>query len=443
MSDRDTQQPALKQVGASTASGGAVPLQRLSQPQAAAPAKGPQGQGKPAPAAPKPAGPPPPAPVIIRPVAEKAHVRKRHWGLLLSFLLAVLLPFVAAVYYLWGHAQDQYASTTGFTVRQEEGGSPIELLGGLSQLAGGASGGASDSDILYEYIQSQVLVERISQRIDLPAIYGQNWEVDPVFSLWPDAEIEDVVWFWQRVVRISYDQGSGLIELRVLAPTPDTAQGIATAIVEESQGMINNLNAAARDDTMRNATGELDLALERLRGARQALTAFRSRTQIVDPEADIQSRMGVISTLQQQLAQALIDYDLLSQQAQDSDPRVQQAARTIDVIRARIADEREGFTLSDEALGGEDYPELIAEYESLVVDREFAETTYTSALAAVDIARADASRQSRYLATYIEPTLAQSAEFPQRLTVAGLVGMFLLLTWGVVALIYYALRDRR
>lgn len=442
MSDRDTQQPALKQVGATAAQGGAVPLQRLglSQPQ---PAPAPQGQGQAKPAAAKPVGPPPPAPVVIRPVAEKAYVRKRHWGLFFSFVLAVVLPFAAAVYYLWAHAQDQYASTTGFTVRQEEGGSPIELLGGLSQLAGGVSGGASDSDILYEYIQSQVLVERISQRIDLPGIYGQNWEVDPVFSLWPDAEIEDVVWFWQRVVRISYDQASGLIELRVLAPAPDTAQAIATAIVEESQGMINNLNAAARNDTMRNATGELDLALERLRSARQALTSFRSRTQIVDPEADIQSRMGVISTLQQQLAQALIEYDLLSQQAQESDPRVQQAARTIDVIRARIADEREGFTLSDEALGGEDYPELIAEYESLVVDREFAETTYTSALAAVDIARADANRQSRYLATYIEPTLAQSAEFPQRLTVAGLVGMFLLLTWGVVALIYYALRDRR
>ena len=68
----------------------------------------------------------------------------------------------------------------------------------------------------------------------------------------------------------------------------------------------------------------------------------------------------------------------------------------------------------DVDVAGEDYPTLLAEYEGLVVDREFAEESYRAALAALDGARANASRQSRYLATYVEPTYPETAEFPQR-----------------------------
>ena len=77
-----------------------------------------------------------------------------------------------------------------------------------------------------------------------------------------------------------------------------------------------------------------------------------------------------------------------------------------------------------------------------MVDREFAEETYRVALTAVDLARANAQRQSRYLATYIRPTLAQKAEYPQRGILLSIGGLFLLLGWAVMALIYYSIRDR-
>ena len=56
--------------------------------------------------------------------------------------------------------------------------------------------------------------------------------------------------------------------------------------------------------------------------------------------------------------------------------------------------------------------------------------------------RAKASRQSRYLATYIEPTLAESSEYPDRLLIELLSGLFLVLSWAVMVLVYYAIRDR-
>nr|WP_246525301.1 sugar transporter [Thalassovita aquimarina] len=369
-------------------------------------------------------------------------MKHRHWGLLVSFVLAVLLPLMVTIWYLWAVSIDQYASTTGFTVRKEEAANASDIVGGLAQFAGGSTG--SDTDILYEFIQSQELVNTIDARLDVIGHYSAYWGRDPLFSLWPSADAEDLLWYWQRVVRISYDQSSGLIELRVLAFEPDYAQKLAQAIVDESQKMINALSAQAREDAMRYARADLDDAVVRLKKAREALTSFRTRTQIVDPESDLQGRMGVLNNLQQQLAQALIEYDLLVGGINPSDPRLEQAQKRIQVIRERIAAERANFATDHGELGqvGEDYPNLIAEYESLTVDREFAEETYRASLAAVDVARANASRQSRYLATYVRPTSAESSEFPRRFMLAGLTALFLVLGWSIIALIYYSIRDR-
>ncbi|MDQ2096010.1 sugar transporter, partial [Rhodobacteraceae bacterium 10Alg 79] len=112
------------------------------------------------------------------------------------------------------------------------------------------------------------------------------------------------------------------------------------------------------------------------------------------------------------------------------DPRIIQIQRRIEVIQDRIRQERETFAAEKVDGSEENYPTLLAEFEGLTVDREFAEETYRAALAALDIARNNATRQSRYLATYIRPTLAQSAEYPQREVLLGLTLLFLLLLWS-------------
>lgn len=389
-------------------------------------------------AGPKPA----PAVVQVQPIARPARMKRRHWGLFLSFILLVMAPLAGVVFYLSTYAADQYVSTTGFTVRSQESGGATELLGGLAQFSGGST--ASDSDILYEFIQSQEMVAAVDARVDLRAHYSQHWPQDWVFSVWPDASLEDLIWYWHRIVGISYDSGTGLIEVQAVGFDPEMAQRITLEIVRESQDRINALNNQARGDAMRYATDDLAEAVALLKTAREALTRFRTRTRIVDPEADIQSRMGVMNNLQQQLAEALIEHDLLGITSSANDPRLTKAQQRIDVIRERIVIERQTFTSDNTETGavGEDYPTLIAEFESLTVDREYAEQSYRAALTALEVARDDAARQSRYLATYIKPTLPQTSEHPERYILSALAAVFLLLTWSILSLIYYSIRDR-
>ena len=356
-------------------------------------------------------------------------------------MLLVLTPVLVSALYLYTRAADQYASTVAFSVRSEEAGTAIEIFGGVTNL-GGSNSSSSDTDILYEYIQSQELVSEIDARLDLRSIWSRPGD-DPVFAFRAPGTIEDLLDHWGRMVRIHYDSGTGLMEIRALAFTPDDATAIARAIFDESSRMINQLSDIAREDTIRYAREELETAVERLRTARQELTRFRNRNQIVDPAVDLQSQAGLLGSLQEQLATTLIDLDLVRETARQGDPRIAQYERRVAVIEQRIAAERRKMGFGEGTDRGEVLATLVGEFEGLVVDREFAEQTYTAALASYDSALAEARRQSRYLAAHVLPTTAEKSEYPQRELLLGLVALFLFLGWSVLVLIYYAIRDRR
>ena len=391
----------------------------------------------------KVATPPPPdqapKPTLVSapPTAEKARFRVRHLTLLLVFALWVIAPLTVAATYLYTVALDQYASHVGFSVRKEEGPSAAGLLGGLAEFSSVSN--SSDTDILAKYIEGRQMLISISQILDLPEMYVRA--DDPVFSLKENATIEELEAFWQRVVKVYYDTRSELIEIRVLAFDPNDAQKLNQAIVDESTSVINRLNAVAIEDTIRYAKDELEKAVDRLKLARQNITVFRTRTKIVDPLADTQGQLGLINSLQSELTSALIELDLVSETANANDPRIAQGERRVRIIQSRIEEERN--RLGSEENVDDTYSNLLGQYEELAVDLEFAEKNYLSALASYTAAQAEAQRKSRYLATYLPPTLAESAQYPQRELILGLLACALFLSWASGTLIYYSVRDRR
>lgn len=375
----------------------------------------------------------------VRPPARPATRQLRHWLTLVSFVLFVGVPSVGAGLYLMLVAEDQYASKVGFSVRREDTNSALDILGGLTSMSGSSS---SDTDILYEFIQSQKLVSDIDDALDLQAIWS-NPASDFIFALEKDASIEELVAYWNRMVRISYGAGSGLIEVEVLAFSATDATQISQILFDKSSQMINQLSDIARQDAIRYALEELGEALERLKDARAVVTLFRNKNQIVNPEVDIQIQAGLLGNLQSQQAQVLIELDLLEGTVSESDPRLAQLTRRIAVIENRIREERKKLGVGGTANDGTAFADLLGDYERLVVDREFAEKSYVSALANYDAALAESRRKTRYLAAYMQPTEAETAEHPKRFTLFILVSLFLFLIWSVLVLVAYSVRDRR
>ncbi|MBI1171553.1 sugar transporter [bacterium] len=375
---------------------------------------------------------------VPAPTVKSARMRQRHWGLVAAFMLMVALPAAVTAWYMYTRAADQYESDIGFGSRTEDAPSTFSFLGSLGGLGGSSSG---DMDILYQFIASQELVSRVDKKVDLRALYSKPTN-DPLLSFPRDGTIEDLVSYWSKMVVPSYDPSTGLMTVKVYAFDPQDAQKIASVVLDESASIINELSVTAQQDATRYGKEALDKAQSDMMAAQKALTSYRIKNNIVDPTDQLAGAGLVVNSLIQQLASAEVDLDMLNGTVPDNDPRIALLNRRIDVIQKRIDEEKSKVGgLSDTKAPG--YANLVADYQSLQMASDFAQKAYLTALGAYDQAVNDAQHKTRYLATFVSPTLAQSSEAPNRPLWIFMVGLIGFLIWASLSMIYYALRDRR
>lgn len=371
------------------------------------------------------------------PGLPKGASQPRHRIILASFLAVVVIPVILWTCYLFGIAADRYHSEMAFSIRSEETTSAAAgLLGAITQIS---TGTASDADILNEYISSQAMIAAVNERVDLRTTFRKpQW--DPVFALKADATIEELTDYWNRMVHVSFENHAGIIRVITEAFTPEDAQAINQAILAESDALVNHLSEQARQDAIRYASIDLSEAEANLRQQRAQLADFRAKYHIVDPAADVAGQMGLLNALEGELAQALVERDTLLSYVNEEDQRVVQSNRRIDAISRRIASERSnlGIGKSDVKIA-----DVLGQYEELRTDLEFAAAAYTQTLTNLALARGEARRQARYLASHIKPTIAEESRYPKRWLQVLLSAAFLAMAWGVAMIFYYNIRDAR
>ncbi len=375
----------------------------------------------------------------FQPPVRAARWRKRHVATLVSFVALVCLPVALSVWYLWARAADQYASTLAFSIRSEEASSGIELLGGIADLSGS---GASDSDVLYDYLRSQHLVQKVQVALDLAGLWAQP-ENDPIFAYDNTGLVEDLHAHWDRMIDISHDSTRGIIEIHARAFDPASAERINQEILAQSNDLINQINNIAHEDAVRYALDDLQRTKARLSQARANLTEFRILHEMVDPGVDVSSQTTILGSLETQLTDTLIEIEMLSANTRRSDTRLEQARQRQNVLQSRIDQERSKRALGTGDAGRKGMAQLFGEYERLIVEVEFNEQSYQAARASFEAAVSDARRNTRYLAAHILPTRADQSLFPQRGLLLSFVAIAAFLSWAIFALIGFSFLDRR
>jgi capsular polysaccharide transport system permease protein len=112
--------------------------------------------------------------------------------------------------------------------------------------------------------------------------------------------------------------------------------------------------------------------------------------------------------------------------------RIAALQRQIATERAKLA----GDPAQADVMSG-----LVADYERLMVEREFAEKAYISALGSLEAARAEGLRKQRYLAAFVQPHLPEDAVRPRRLIAILTVFFGSLIAWAIGALGVAAVKD--
>lgn len=370
----------------------------------------------------------------------KRRTRVRMSVPLLSFLVMVLLPtFIASVYYV-AIASDQYVSEFRFSIRKQESTANI----GSAQSASGFSPAdalqmMADNFVIIDYLRSRTALDELSKRLDFDRIYTTDI-ADRLSRLTTDASSEERLDYWQRTIDAAYDMTTGITTVTVRSFRPEDTLQVADALVDMSEGLVNNLQARARHDAVSFFEGEVARAEQRLSTSQRAVLEFRDKNQITDPESSAQGVLDTYNKLQGDLVSMRAELASLLTSMKPNAPTVQVlksriAAGEVELgkLRARIGNNTgaDGHRLSD----------VIDRYETLQREQEFAEKLYTSALTSLETARINTAMQHSYLATFVQPALAHDSLYPNRLRSIIAVLFISIFVWMVALLSGYAIRD--
>jgi capsular polysaccharide transport system permease protein len=353
----------------------------------------------------------------------------------------VLPVMVATVYYTF-IATHQYVSEFRFSVKDssQNAGAALAAANMLTQIGGGSSASSSDNFVVVDFLTSRGAVDELRKRINVTAFYAKD-SVDWWSRFDASSPIENFLPYWQRMVTSSYDQVTGIAIAKVRAFSAQDAFLIASSLVSLSEELVNELANRSLNDAVTFAQREVDRAEARLKAIRVKLTEFRGRVGVIDPATSVvASNSTLIQTLRSNLANLETQLATLKlQNLHATSPvivslqhQIRSTKEQLQVIEGTVGKEGEGAALSS----------VVAEFEQLDLERQFAQTMLASATQALDNARARAAAQQLYITPYVRPSVPQSATYPQVLlsiaTVAGLALAF----WLILLMIVRSVRER-
>jgi capsular polysaccharide transport system permease protein len=202
--------------------------------------------------------------------------------------------------------------------------------------------------------------------------------------------------------------------------------------------MVNQLSDRERRDRTQYAEDEVKKTEQRLSKARQDLLALQKKHGEFNPLASATAAMSIRTQLEGELAKARAELMGLKSYMNPDAPQVLEAQQRVNGLAAQVAQESKRL-VDPKREGG--ISGSLADFEEANVEKEFAEKAYGSALAALELARSDAARQHRYLATIASPSKPDEATHPKR--IRGVITVFVVsfLLMGIGTLMSAAVRE--
>jgi capsular polysaccharide transport system permease protein len=355
-------------------------------------------------------------------------------SLRIRLLLFVGLPALLAAFYFTFLASDMFISEARFSIRGPENGGSPEWLSLFGQ--GGGSSTAGDAYVVQDYIRSMGLLAVLEEQLQLRRHY-QSEEADFISRLADQATAEEFLDYYREVVKVAFDPGTGILTLRTRAYTPEMARDLGLLVLEQSEKLVNDLRDRALQDALALARTELSTAEQRVTTVREALKGFRSQSNLLNPEAAAGAVLSLVAELEGETAKARIQLAENRSYLREDSAQVASLRSRIAALEDQVAAEKTRLTGKDRRV----LNDVMADYERLMVEREFAEKHYVSALSSLEMARIRAEGKSRYLVAFAPPTLPEESLWPRRFLSTGVAFAATALIFGIASLVIAAIRE--
>ncbi|MBW0235855.1 ABC transporter permease [Pseudomonas sp. D1HM] len=360
----------------------------------------------------------------------------KRWRLAIGL---VILPMVLAAIYYGAFATDRYVSSAQVVVRQD-GGNQAAAMPGLATLLTGANP-ASREETLYlrEYIGSMDMMLLLEERLHWVEQYAAQ-RSDMFFWLDKDAQREDLLKYYQRMVAANYDETTGLLRVEVQAFTPDLSVKMLRTILEASEHFVNEVSHSIAREQMTFAKSELATARVQYADRKAELIDFQNTNKVLDGANTAQSRATIIADLESQYTKEQAVLTEMQFKLRADSPQVKQQKQRVNAIAQQLAKEKRLLVSSTD---GSQLNVVASAFQQLTLDAGIAEASYTTAIAALDNARIEASKKIRTLVTVVSPNTPQLALYPERLYNLATILLGLLMLYGITRFILASIEDHR
>jgi capsular polysaccharide transport system permease protein len=348
----------------------------------------------------------------------------------------VLLPTFIVWFYTALIATPRY--NCSFQITYQSYAPSSTLAGGLTQSDVGSS--VVDSidygTLIYQYIRSISMAEKIDQQIKLRDHLSSD-RIDHFSRLAKNASQATYLAYWLNLVSASEGFG-GYLTVNAQGFDPKYTLLLAQTINADTDAMIDGLSTRARTAEVQSASDQLNIAATALKGSDDALTKFRNTHGDLDPSFAATQLATVVGTLESQLALLRAQLQQAQANMHPGASQIVQLQLQVDALVKQIAAERD--RLAD--TGQSSYSDTVSQYNDLLSDQQFANTTYQSAQQGLVIARADAAAKQNYVVDFAPPVLPDHPTLPDPLIASFTTFLVFLALYGIFNLLFAAFRDQ-
>jgi capsular polysaccharide transport system permease protein len=387
---------------------------------------------------------------IVPTVYDTLRTRRRRRRLMIG--LTIGLPTCLAAAYYTLIASNRYVSDAQMVVSDAHSAGPPNSP---SSASGGASGGASsllslsglagaagmpinEYMMVYSYFTSIEAMEALDQRIGLRRMWSAG-SIDFLSRLSRDAPQRDFYRYYTNHITVIADPTNPVMELQAQAFSQTDAQLIARTLVQLAQEKLNEAYLIMEKDALGFARSEVDKAQQKLKDINGQLRDFRN----AHGEFDVTGNAGGVGAIAlglfSQLASTEADLKTTLSYAREDSPLVESLKARITALKKQFEVDRQ--LLAGQGTDGKAYADLMSTYGDLLLDQQFAQGAYTSALAFLTTSRTNLEQHHTFLVDFLAPNLPGDATLPRSWLDLLLVALASALVAVIGSLILAALRE--
>lgn len=351
------------------------------------------------------------------------------------FWFVVIFPTALSVVYYGILVSDVYISESRFVVRSPD--RPARTGLGVVLASAGFSTASEEVRAAQGYIQSRDALQSLNRDDFAKRAWGASSisifdRFDPL--RW-SGSFEELYRYYREKVGIEFESESGITTLTVRAFDPHTSQEINRRLLEQAEGLVNQLNDRGQADMVRNAQREVDEAQAQSRAAAEALAAYRNQVGVIDPERQATVQLQMISKLQDELIGAKMQ--LLQMSAiGGQNPQIPTLRLRIDGLKKAIDEQ-----LGQVAGNSRSLSATAVKFQRLQLQREFSDKQLSASLVALQDAKNEARRQRAYVERIAEPSKPDKAMEPRRLRGMLATLVVSLVAWGILVMLLAGVRE--